>query len=550
MEQTIFRIFRIPSGKIGKLFVREIVFLFKGYNEAAGLESIALRAAMVMPALLLQKCNPRMKTSEVKKCLERRIEMWKKGQIDELVNEGKVLQQRAVNLSRKDDDEVARRFANLVFHGKMKEALRLLSSTSTRGCLSPDLVLPENDNRTVFEELSRKHPKGRNIDPSALLPENDHTVSFHPVIFESLDGLQIRNTISKMKGSAGPSGLDTDDWRQMCCSFKDASNDLCNVLADTAKYIATSYVDPVGLEALNACRLVALEKTHGVRPIGIGEVVKRMLAKVILKIVKEDIQQVIGPLQMCAGYENGVEVASLAMQTVFEADDTEAVILVDAENAFNSMNRKLALANILHSCPSIATVLINTYRSQPKLFIQGRTLISDEGTTQGDPLAMAMYALAIAPLIKKCATDAIQVWYADDASAGGTVNEIFSWWGMLVDHGPKFGYFPKACKSSVIVKKEFEAKALEVFNGTGLNITSEGKTHLGIPLGSTQYKNRCISEKVQQWCEQVDKLSLFARSQPHAAFATFSHGVISGWMFYMRMIPLTCNQLTPLEHII
>ena len=121
---------------------------------------------------------------------------------------------------------------------------------------------------------------------------------------------------------------------------------------------------------------------------------------------------------------------------------------------------------------------------------------------------------------------------------------------MLVDHGPKFGYFPKACKSSVIVKKEFEAKALEVFNGTGLNITSEGKTHLGIPLGSTQYKNRCISEKVQQWCEQVDKLSLFARSQPHAAFATFSHGVISGWMFYMRMIPLTCDQLTPLEHII
>ena len=47
---------------------------------------------------------------------------------------------------------------------------------------------------------------------------------------------------------------------------------------------------------------------------------------------------------------------------------------------------------------------------------------STEGTTQGDPLAMAMYALAIVSLIHKLrnnSPDVRQVWYADDDTAAG-----------------------------------------------------------------------------------------------------------------------------------
>ncbi len=49
-------------------------------------------------------------------------------------------------------------------------------------------------------------------------------------------------------------------------------------------------------------------------------------------------------------------------------------------------------------------------------------LSSEEGTTQGCPLSMAMYALSTVPLIDKCrsvlSTDdspsAVQIWYTDD----------------------------------------------------------------------------------------------------------------------------------------
>jgi hypothetical protein len=68
--------------------------------------------------------------------------------------------------------------------------------------------------------------------------------------------------------------------------------------------------------------------------------------------------------------------------------DTEAAFLVDASNAFNSLNRQVALYNARHLCLSLANILINTYREPSELFVVGLVLRSEEGTTQGDPLAM------------------------------------------------------------------------------------------------------------------------------------------------------------------
>ena len=70
-------------------------------------------------------------------------------------------------------------------------------------------------------------------------------------------------------------------------------------------------------------------------------------------------------------------------------------------NAFNSLNRQAALQNIHQLCPALSKILINTYREDVQLFIDGEVLLSQEGTTQGDPLAMAMYAVAIIPLIHR-----------------------------------------------------------------------------------------------------------------------------------------------------
>ena len=103
-----------------------------------------------------------------------------------------------------------------------------------------------------------------------------------------------------------------------------------------ARRISSQYVDTSGLTAFTACRLVALDKFLGVRPIEIGEVLRRIVGKANLAVhvIGPDVQRVTGALQVCTGQQGGCEAAVHAMSLVFQDPTTEAVLLVDAINAF------------------------------------------------------------------------------------------------------------------------------------------------------------------------------------------------------------------------
>ena len=83
------------------------------------------------------------------------------------------------------------------------------------------------------------------------------------------------------------------------------------------------------------------------RPIGICETIRRIIGKAILKVTRVDILSAVGPLQLCAGQNAGCEAAVHAMRSVFNDGDTEGVLLIDAKNAFNTLNRAAALASHL-----------------------------------------------------------------------------------------------------------------------------------------------------------------------------------------------------------
>ena len=113
-------------------------------------------------------------------------------------------------------------------------------------------------------------------------------------------------------------------------------------------------------------------------------------------MTKQDIIEARGSLQVCAGYKSGSEAAIHAMHNILEADNANAVSLIDASNEFNSLNRASALHNVRILCPTIATYAINTYREPARLFITGgKELRSEEGTTKGDSFAMCLYAVSL-----------------------------------------------------------------------------------------------------------------------------------------------------------
>ena len=110
------------------------------------------------------------------------------------------------------------------------------------------------------------------------------------------------------------------------------------------------------------------------------------------------------------------------------------------------------------------------------------------------------------------------------------------------------GYFPNSGKTWLILKNENTIeKAQRVFNGTGVNITSFGKKHLGACLGSSSSKQEFVSKKVKDWVTQLKTLSSFAKSDPHAAYSAFTYGFLQKWKYVQRTIPDIEDLFQPLE---
>ena len=282
--------------------------------------------------------------------------------------------------------------------------------------------------------------------------------------------------------------------------------------------LCTEFIDPLGIEAILANRLIPLDKGEGaVRPIGVGEVMRRIMGKCVMHVTKPDVIDASGSLQVCAGHKSGSEAAIHAMRNIFEADETDAVLLINASNAFNALNRAASLHSIQVLCPTLATYVINTYRQPTRLFITGgEELTTAEGTTLGDPLSISQNAISLQPLITRLhvSSAAKQCWFADDATGSGSLQDVRKWWDELSESGPPLGYFPNAKKCWLIIKPEREQAAREVFRDTAINVTIEGHKHLHAALGAISFLEEYVGEKVVEWVGEVTKLADCAISQP------------------------------------
>ena len=504
-------LFLVPSGKVGEAFVAELSRLYRLYGESTSLEPVALTAAMTIPALLLQKPHGKSRVKEHIRALDRRLELWKNGHLNNLLAEGKCIQQRLKPTEQRKsvDNKQIKLFSKFMREGKVKSALRILSRMEGSVLdINSHLNSDSNNSQTVFDVLKAKHPPKAPVHPQSVV--EDQGKVFHSVIFECIDGEKIQRAALSTTGAAGPSGIDANGWKRMCTAFKRQSSNLCNSLASVAKKLSTSYIDPKGLSTFTASRLIAIDKSPGVRPIAIGEVSRRIISKAILAVVHSDVLDAAGSSQLCAGLKSGCEAAVHAMKKIMDDDNTQAALLVDAQNAFNLLNRQLALINIHRICPSIAPILTNIYRGDSNLYVQGETVISREGVMQGDPLAMAMFAVGIVPLIREM-EGTHQVWFADDAASVGSLNEVHQWWTKLEEIGPRYGYHPNPNKTWLIVKDEISENAQALFRSSGINITSDGRKHLGSAIGKSEFIKDLVRGKVAEWVSELEYLAQMAR---------------------------------------
>ena len=94
-----------------------------------------MKTFIVLPALLLQKPSAKSKRHEHKVLLEKRLGQWNRKEILELLQSGRTIQKRLVSGQNKKKEDTARKFANLMFEGKVTHALRMLSDDESQGVL-------------------------------------------------------------------------------------------------------------------------------------------------------------------------------------------------------------------------------------------------------------------------------------------------------------------------------------------------------------------------------------------------------------------------------
>ena len=117
--------------------------------------------------------------------------------------------------------------------------------------------------------------------------------------------------------------------------------------------------------------------------------------------------------------------------------------------------------------------------------MSGHFLHSKEGVTQGDPLAMIAYGIRVLHLIRElwgAHPQVTQSWYADDAGAGGKLQQILEQFQDLKARGPARGYYPELIKSILVVAPGNAARTEEHFPGLGIRVVT-GHRYLGDTRG-------------------------------------------------------------------
>ena len=242
----------------------------------------------------------------------------------------------------------------------------------------------------------------------------------------------------------------------------------------------------------------------------------------------------------------GCEAAIHAMVDIYEDEDTHGIIQVDARNAFNTINRSILLHNIDIICPVLSIYAQNSYAKPSRLFVNGGDEIkSREGTTQGCPIAMPMYAIGITPLlytiIQLNGNERVQIKHVAFA------DDLTGWWDLIITFGKYIGYNANPGKSWLIVKANYSEEATKCFANTGINITTEGKRHLGAVIGNGSFKDEYVKSKIDEWIKELRYLTKIAKIEPHATYVAFTHGIRNRYTYVMRTIPNISSQLKCLD---
>ena len=235
-------------------------------------------------------------------------------------------------------EHIKKVFTRLMLFGKIRSAIRWLPERTKGGVLNPkDFIQTSSTDRSLM-------PSDRNIPLLfPLIPLPCLTQIYPYLKISRLQGLILMQSLAEFKGVLVQVAV-TPHWQDILGT---PSHRLCDSIADFTRKLSNSLVDWPRFQALLSNRLIALDKSPRVRPIRVGETLQCIIGKAVCLVSRSDAEEICAPKQLCAGLKYGVESAIHAVSDLYDShDDSYGLLIVDAKNTFNTINRSALLWNV------------------------------------------------------------------------------------------------------------------------------------------------------------------------------------------------------------
>ena len=464
-------------------------------NEPKDLDAIARFMMFPKCILGLLPFNSKMSQTErnraQRKAIKDRLNRWSSGVEGQKELWDNVLEAKVQSGNNEPVDQMrmnVSRAKSLVECGRLGAAIEALSSDGVRKITDE-----------VVEALKAKHPEaplptrpetppeGRplNVDGDDVEKE---LMSFPRETACGRDGLRADHLKEMVRGASYPIML------RLTTALTKFVN-LClngSLPAELAPYLASAPVTPLG------------KKDGGIRPIAVGETLRRLVSKCAAAKVVPRLVDYFQPHQLGVGMKDGAVGTLHACRHVLKAhgEDMDTVMIkLDCKNAFNLVDRNRMFEQVRLKAPELAAWVEYCYGTQPVLYLGEHQLKSCTGVQQGDPLGPLLFALTLMPLVQEIGINfpslLTNVWYLDDGTIAGKIEDVLGAFQIIQEQGARFGLILNEHKCELWWPK-MDMEKLDVFPPNVIRVTGNGIDLLGAPLGANDFANTVVIERVEK----------------------------------------------------
>ena len=311
----------------------------------------------------------------------------------------------------------------------------------------------------VTRALQAKHPPAPDgvalpAAPDAATPPFQATKE---QVFEAL------NSFQNSSGS-GPDGIRPGHLVSLTSKGSGAAGErLKTALTNLCNFVISGRVHERIRPLFYGASLCALaKKDGGIRPIAVGNALRRLATKVVLRPVTTELRDQLQPTQLGVGTPTGCEAALRATRAYIEGTTTPKVILkIDLKNAFNTLRRDTILTAVRENLPEAYCLFYQAYGANTILYHGNNTIPSATGLQQGDPAGPALFSLSIDDLTKSLSSE-LNVWFLDDGTLGDLVDKVLNDLDRLLIGFPALGAELNDAKCELTLLNHTEDQQAEV----------------------------------------------------------------------------------------